>query len=80
MFIAFTFVPGILIYMFTIPPRRLYQKNFDRRWGYIFIELKKRSSLHAMYFGFYVLRRLQFFWIALDVSPWPCLQIVLMLF
>lgn len=80
LFVAFSLVPGILIGLFMQPAKMLYKKNFNKRWGYVFLELKKRTSLHSSYFGFYVLRRLQFFWIVFDMSPWPGIQIVLMLF
>lgn len=41
LWISFSLVPAILIFLFIHPPRYLYNRTFMRRWGYPFWELRR---------------------------------------
>lgn len=77
--IAFALIPGLLLFLYQFPDRYMWNKRFHRKWGYVFLELKKRTNIHRWYFGFYVMRRIQFFWFVFDISWAPTLQLVLMM-
>jgi hypothetical protein len=66
--VIYIFLPGVLIFIQTRKPEELMRKDFQEKWGMLYLNLSVESKSKLFYSFAFLLRRLIFVFIGFTLS------------